>query len=144
MRRRGGNCNKFELKTFRLRRKTAESLEPGAGSASHRAGDVRYQTVRHQTVRRQTVRRQTVRRQTLAVSPAATIFYMRFARFIQIRGSIFLFRLTSKEALIKSLSDFATSIIMQDKEKDDANSELFKESFDAVLHNYAAKSDSSI
>ena len=49
-----------------------------------------------------------------------------------------------KEALIKSLSDFATSIIMQDKEKDDANSELFKESFDAVLHNYAAKSDSSI
>ena len=46
--------------------------------------------------------------------------------------------------LIKSLSDFATSIIMQDKEKDDANSELFKESFDAVLHNYAAKSDSSI
>ena len=49
-----------------------------------------------------------------------------------------------REPLIKSLSDFATSIMMQDKEKDDANSELFKESFDAVLHNYAAKSDSSI
>ena len=49
-----------------------------------------------------------------------------------------------KEALIKSLSDFATSIMMQDREKDDANSELFKESFDAVLHHYAAKSDSSI
>ena len=52
--------------------------------------------------------------------------------------------LGAKEALIKSLSDFATSIMMQGKEKDDANSELFKESFDAVLHNYAAKSDSSI
>ena len=50
----------------------------------------------------------------------------------------------SKEALIKSLSDFAISIIMQDKEKGDENSELFKEPFDAVLHNYAAKSDSSI
>ena len=44
-----------------------------------------------------------------------------------------------KEALIKSLSDFAKSIIMQGKEKDDENSELFKESFDAALHNYAAK-----
>ena len=44
-----------------------------------------------------------------------------------------------KEALIKSLSYFAISIIMQDKEKDDENSELFKESFDAVLYNYAAK-----
>ena len=48
------------------------------------------------------------------------------------------------EALIKSLSDFVTSIIMQDEEKDDENSKLFKESFDEVLHNYAAKSDSSI
>ncbi len=47
--------------------------------------------------------------------------------------------LTIKEALIQSLSYFATSIIMQDKEKGDANSELFKEPFDAVLHNYAAK-----
>ena len=33
---------------------------------------------------------------------------------------------------------------MQDKEKGDENSELFKETFDAVLHNYAAKQDSSI
>ena len=53
-------------------------------------------------------------------------------------------RMGVKEVLIKSLSDFATSIMMQDKEKDDANSELFKESFAAVLHHYAAKSDSSI
>ena len=49
-----------------------------------------------------------------------------------------------KEALIKSLSYFATSIIMQDKEKDDENNELFKESAGAVLHNYAAKEDSSM
>ena len=41
--------------------------------------------------------------------------------------------------MIPSLSYFATSIIMQDKEKPDENSELFKEGFDAVLHNYAAK-----
>ena len=33
---------------------------------------------------------------------------------------------------------------MQNKEKGDENSKLFKESFDAVLHNYAAKQDSSI
>ncbi len=38
-----------------------------------------------------------------------------------------------KEALIKSLSDFATSIIMQGKEKDDENSELFKESAGARI-----------
>jgi hypothetical protein len=48
------------------------------------------------------------------------------------------------EARIKSLSDFAISIMIQGKEKDDENSELFKESFDAELHHYAAKSDSSI
>ena len=34
--------------------------------------------------------------------------------------------------------------MMQGKEKDSLNSELFKESFDAALHYYAAKSDSSI
>ena len=33
---------------------------------------------------------------------------------------------------------------MQGKEKDDENSELFKEFFDAALHNYVTKSDSSI
>ena len=33
---------------------------------------------------------------------------------------------------------------MQDEEKDDENSELFKESAGVVLHNDAAKSDSSI
>ncbi len=49
-----------------------------------------------------------------------------------------------KEALIKALSDFAKSIFMQGKEKDDENSKLFKESFDEALYKYAAKSDSSI
>ncbi len=49
-----------------------------------------------------------------------------------------------REALIKALSDFAKSIFMQGKEKDDENSKLFKESFDAALYKYAAKSDSSI
>ncbi len=49
-----------------------------------------------------------------------------------------------KEALIKALFDFAKSIFMQGKEKDDENSKLFKESFDAALYKYAAKSDSSI
>ena len=34
--------------------------------------------------------------------------------------------------------------MMQDKENADENSELFKEAFDAVLHYYAAKQDSSI
>ncbi len=38
-----------------------------------------------------------------------------------------------REALIKSLSYFVTSIIMQDKEKDDENSELFKESAGARI-----------
>ena len=34
--------------------------------------------------------------------------------------------------------------MMQDKENADENSKLFKEAFDAVLHHYAAKQDSSI
>ncbi len=45
-----------------------------------------------------------------------------------------------KEALIQSLSYFATSIMMQDQEKDDANRRLFKESAGAVLYNYAQNS----
>ena len=79
---------------------------------------------------------------TSYITESFLLFYHRYTRKEIEKSVSFLltaFLSLAKEALIKSLSDFATSIMMQDKEKDDANSELFKESFDAALHNYAAK-----